>query len=51
MTTMLELFEDGKKVAEIPEEEFWSMTGPQKKAWIKAQELTGRTIGVSDETV
>ena len=42
---MIEIFEGDRKVAELPESEFWGLSGPEKKSFIEAQEMTGRTIG------
>ena len=42
---MIEIFEGTKKVAEIPESEFWALSGPEKRAFIEATEMTGRHFG------
>ena len=49
MKPMLEIFEGERKVAEMPEEEFWEMDGPQKRAFIAIMEMDGRTFGKRGE--
>ena len=48
---MIELYENGIKVAEMPESEWWSLDAKGKASFVRILELTNRTLSVNIDTV
>ena len=48
---MIELYENGIKVAEMPESEWWNLDAKGKASFVRILELTNRTLSVNIDSV